>query len=480
MIFSDELTKLQYYFHVLTTAQEKFYNGLKNRHTYSKSGDLTNAEYESLLPQISEFEPSLLTHVLFMSKYLKTPIRAADIKSLNVDFMNTPEMLYEMISHQRTEIFHLIKPENRNESLFHDFNTTGILSEICRYEFFKGQPFLEEITKKPGQANAINKLCLEHPKAVLSMPSESITDNFIHNYLLEYSSDTIPGNSAFIFNQRTPDWWIENYDILKLYLKAQSNSNSAKVSFNNFDINNENHEKLALLITTQSPTVIKKYLDKFGSSMENIEKLIGAGIYSKYQQAPMQFNLKAIFSEPNFFDTYYKNEIETLNNIDSSSSSDNDYTFSHIQNKVIPAYNEIEKYLLKMEKTDHPIFNLSGSGNYLALFKYFNNPSKYSEEQVDKIFDHIHNTVMTVENPTGLLCSIFSFSDKYSHTNSYKFSLLPYISTRWGIDKKYLQKFSKEDFYNTFTTFSLAKEMRDDIDLHNTVHTPSTFNIRKF
>lgn len=480
MIFSDELTKLQYYFHVLSTAQEKFFNAISNRASYSRGGDFTNAEYEKLLPDLTQFDPSLLTNILFMSKYLKTPLKAADIKLLNVDFMNTPEMLFEMIDKKRTEIFHLIKPENRNESLFNDFNTTGILSEICRYDFFKGQPFLSELSQKTGHANALTKLCLEHPKAVLSMPSELITDNFIHNYLLEYSSDTYPGQSSFIFNQRSPEWWIDNYDILKIYLKAQANSNSAKVSFNNFDINNHQHETLALLISTQSPSVIKKYLDKFGSNMENIERVIGAEIYSHYQKAPMQFDLKTLFSTPGFFNDYYQNEIDTLKNIDTLPSADSDFTFSRIQEKLIQSYNEVEKYLLKQEKTNHPIFNLSGSGNYLALFKYFNNPSKYTEEQVDKIFDHIHNTVITVENPTGLLCSMFSFSDKYSHTNSYRFSLLPYISTRWDIEKKDLQKFSKSDFYNTFTAFSLAKEMKEEVDLHNTSNTPTTFKVRKF
>lgn len=446
------------------------YNKLKkNQHLYNERfaryfhDDLA----EKNLPDIRTFDnyESLLTNVWFIDKLLQTPLKKDTLSIMDVDTFNTPEIICSILENKRWEALPLLKLENKDADLF---NLLGEISPIpSRLKLFRDSDFFKDLQKAHPQL--FENVCLENPLNILDLKPSELTDEIIEKYLTRFSTNSMSLElNQFIFNSKSPEWWLSNPNTLFLLLKKTSDISLKNVSsssdtlkyhlpfdFSQLDPTNENHKFLGLLVVSFNAKTMHSFFDTFGTDLNTLQQAMGAvKDYSLTSHDLMRFIKFENQKHYNIFNQDYENRISiVLKNSIFRTNSDLNVTDS-----VIP-FLRVESYLLKNNMHDHEIFDLSGSNNYLELFKIFYNKKNNTHDDnitLDKHIEHLNRTLESSENPMELLSFLVS-------ANSSRKTFFKYFAEKFNMSTVEINSLNPEDFYQNFETHFLEKAMYQDI-----------------
>lgn len=428
---------------------------------------------EKNLPDIRTFNKheELLTNIWFIDKLLQTPLKKDTIELMDVETFNSPEIICSILENKRWEALSLLKLENKDAELF---NLLGEISPIpSRVKEFRHSEFF--INLRHSHPDLFEEVCLENIKNILYMNPEELTDDFIGKYLAKFNKTSMSLDvNQFVFNSKSPDWWLSNPNTLFLLLnqtKDLSATTQIPYDFSQLDSNNSNHKFLALLTVSFNRKFMHSFLEHFGSDLNTLQQAMGAvKSYSLTHTDLLRFIQFDNQKYYNVFNQDYENRLnKTINNFVYRKDSQLDVIDS------VHPFLIVEEYLLKNNMHEHEIFDLSGDSNYLEIFKIFykklNNP--HDETIVlDNHIDHLNRTLAVSEHPIDLLRFLTS-------ATSSKKTFYDFFATTFNMSKVEINSLSPEDFYRVFETHFLQKDMYKDIQSMDKQSSLST-KIRKF
>lgn len=463
------------------------YDLLLSKNNSPTKGELKEIEKSTSI-DLKDVEQKFLNHPHYINKLLSSNVTIKNFQLIPDELLHISENILACLKTNRLEFLKRLKDEYKNQELLYLLSQKSLDYPVI--QIFEKSSYLKSLFENHEQNDKEIKYFLkQNPKNILSISPNIISDNFLHQYLIDFFKQR-ECQTAYLYSLRDANFWLDSKNTAQTQLLFQSLNFSAfsnKIDFNNLDPNNEKHNMLSLGMSIYSPTLTAKYFNHFGATMSNVGMYVSleGQVNNKINYAQFtEFFSELSNDNPKhpFLMQYYDLELsKVLSLTEKDIDGNSNYTFANFRGKFQNGISQIDKFLTENNQKKHKFYSLD-TANFLQLALFFINPHKFSDKEKTNHFRNLDKCIGLCSSEKAALIHIFEYQGDGKRTSGgYPFLLTPYLSEKWGVDIKDLRKLTSDDFYNMWTSLSLAKDMYNDLEKDGNLKTKSSMKpIRKF